>query len=261
MIRLAATALLLLVHLPVLALSGIAYQGEARALEGGALLYTEHHVVRHESGAPVERWVLYRCPSGEAFARKHVRYGEPPYAPQFEKEDVRFGYVEGFSRGRIAGDVFFRRSSADARQQEGIALGESLVVDAGFDEFVRAKWPLLQEGKAVPLRFLVPSRLSAYGFKVRKTGEQELFGDTVSHYQLALSGLLGWFADAIEVSYRQSDRRLMRFAGLSNIRKSPDENLQVEILFPPQAEQPLDDAAWQAAQNATLKSCPLGGQG
>ena len=170
MTKLLATAVLLVSSLPAGAVSGIAYQGEARALGGDALLYTEHHLLREEQGTPVERYVLYRCPDGAAFARKHVRYGEPPYAPQFEKQDARFGYLEGFSRGRIAGEVFFRRSEGEAREQDAISLGESLVVDAGFDEFVRAKWPLLQQGKSVPLRFLVPSRLSTYGFKVRKTG-------------------------------------------------------------------------------------------
>lgn len=251
--------LLLLAAAPALALEGVAYEGEARALDGDALLYTEHHAVRRENGAPVERYVLYRCPSGDAFARKHVRYGEPPYAPQFEKQDVRFGYVEGFSRGRIAGEVFVRRTAEDPRQQDAIPLGESLVVDAGFDEFVRAQWEPLQQGQRVPLRFLVPSRLSTYGFRVRKVGEEQLFGDTVSTYQLALSGMLGWFADGIDVSYRNSDRRLMRFAGLSNIRKSPEENLLVRIEFPPEREAPLDEPTWQAAREAPLGDCQLGG--
>lgn len=251
--------LLLAVSLPVAAMSGVTYQGEARSLEGDALLYTEHHLLRQEDGAPVERFVLYRCPDGAAFARKHVRYGEPPYAPQFEKEDARFGYVEGFSRGKIAGSVFFRRTTEDPREEDSIALGESLVVDAGFDEFVRAQWDNLQAGKAVPLRFVVPSRLSAYGFKVRKTGESELFGETVSNFQLAVSGLLGWFADPIDVSYRNSDRRLMRFAGLSNIRKSPDENLVVRIEFPPGEQDALEADAWQAAKDTPLGSCRLGG--
>lgn len=259
MTKLPIALILFALAAPASALEGIAYSGEARALEGDALLYSEHHVVRQEDGAPRERYVLYRCPSGEAFARKHVRYGEPPYAPQFENQDARFGYLEGFSRGKIAGEVFFRRSSGQEREQDAIPLGESLVVDAGFDEFVRAKWPLLQEGKSVPLRFLVPSRLSAYGFKVRKTGEEELFGETVSNYQLALSGLLGWFADEIDVSYRNSDRRLMRFAGLSNIRKSPDENLLVRISFPPDQQQALAQESWDAAQAEPLVNCKLGG--
>lgn len=251
--------LLLAFALPAGALEGIAYSGEARALEGDALLYSEHHLLRQERGAPQERFVLYRCPSGEAFARKHVRYGEPPYAPQFENQDARFGYLEGFSRGKIAGEVYFRRSSREDREQDAIALGESLVVDAGFDEFVRAKWALLQAGKSVALRFLVPSRLSAYGFKLRKTGEAQLYGETVSNYQLALSGLLGWFTDAIDVSYRNSDRRLMRFAGLSNIRKTPEENLLVRISFPPARQQALDAKAWDAAHTEPLVDCRLGG--
>lgn len=254
-----ALPLLLAASLPAGAMSGIAYQGEARSLDGDVLLYTEHHVLRQEDGAPAERYVLYRCPDGAAFARKHVRYGEPPYAPQFEKQDARFGYVEGFSRGQIAGNVFFRRSSEDTREEDSISLGESLVVDAGFDEFVRAQWDRLQAGKSVPLRFVVPSRLSAYGFKVRKVGEEEMFGETVSNFQLAVSGLLGWFADPIDVSYRNSDRRLMRFAGLSNIRKTPDENLTVRIQFPPTQQLALDEAAWKAAQDTPIGSCQLGG--
>jgi hypothetical protein len=51
----------------------------------------------------------------------------------------------------------------------------------------------------------------------------------------------------------------MRFAGLSNIRKSPDENLLVEIQFPPQTEQPLQAETWMAAQGEPLKACRIGG--
>ncbi|MCK7595061.1 hypothetical protein [Pseudomarimonas salicorniae] len=255
-----AQALLLLVAAsPAAALEGIAYRGDARSLEGDTVLYTEHHVLRQEAGVPVERFVVYRCPDGNAFARKHVRYGEPPYAPQFDQQDARFGYQEGFSRGKIAGSIYVRRSSDAPREEDSISLGESLVVDAGFDEFVRAQWDRLQAGKAVPLRFVVPSRLAAYGFKVRKVGEEQLFGDSVSNFQLAVSGLLGWFADPIDVSYRNSDRRLTRFAGLSNIRRTPEENLSVRIEFPPSQEQALDEDTWKAAQETPIGACQLGG--
>src|SRR5690606_24213789 len=144
------------------------FRGEARSTESASLLYVEDHLLRTEEGRPTERLVLYRCPDGEAFARKQVRYGEPPFAPQFEILDARFDYREGFSRGKIAGETFVQRGADDELQKEAIALGESLVVDAGFDEFVRAHWDVLAAGKDVPLRFLVPSRLSSYGFKVRK---------------------------------------------------------------------------------------------
>lgn len=258
--RLLPSLFVLLVPLAANALEESAYQGVARSLDGTATLYEEHHYLRSEAGAPVERLVVYRCPDGEPFARKTVRYGEPPYAPQFRMDDARFGYAEGFERGQIAGEAFVQRGSAAPLQKEAVTLGESLVVDAGFDEFVRAHWTTLQAGKAVPLRFLVPSRLDAYGFKVRKVGEEELFGEPASVFQLALSGLFGWFADPIEVAYRNSDRRLMRFAGLSNIRATPEENLSAAIEFPPErASATLDGDSWQAALDAPLVACRVGG--
>ena len=257
--RLLLPVLAALIPASALAVEGVAYQGVARSVDGDAVLYEEHHFVRTDGAAPAERIVLYRCPSGEAFARKTVTYGEPPYAPQFRMDDARFAYAEGFERGRIAAEAFVQRGADDPLQKEAVSLGESLVVDAGFDEFVRANWDALQAGKSVPLRFLVPSRLAAYGFKVRKTGEESLYGQPASVFELALSGVFGWFADAIQVSYRNSDRQLLRFVGLSNIRATPEENLTARIEFPPdRAGETLDAERWQAAQSEPLANCAVG---
>ena len=236
------------------------FRGEARDVESSSLMYVEDHLLRSEDAHPVERLVLYRCPGGEAFARKHVRYGEPPFAPQFEILDARFDYREGFNRGKLAGETFVQRGADEAMKKEAVALGESLVVDAGFDEFVRAHWGTLAAGKEVPLRFLVPSRLASYGFKVKKLRGETLYGEPVSTFRLALTGLLGWFADAIDVSYRDRDRQLIRFEGLSNIRATPDENLVARIDFPPDQQGEAATAeAWDAAEQEPLKACEVGG--
>ena len=256
-----STALLLTMAAPLsaAAIGGLEYQGAARSTDSGNLLYEEHHYLRTENGQPRERLVLYRCPSGEAFARKRVQYGEPPYAPSFRMDDARLGYAEGFSRGQASGEALVQRAAGQPVETDAVSLGESLVVDAGFDEFVRSHWDELQQGKKVGLRFLVPSRLAAYGFKLQKTGEEALYGEPASTFRLALSGFFGWFADAIDVSYRNSDRRLMRFVGLSNIRASAEENLVADIQFPP-AEQvdSLADEAWERAGREPMVGCQLG---
>lgn len=240
--------------------SGIEYRGEARSTDSGSLMYAEQHLLRTtEDGQPSERMVLYRCPSGEAFARKRVEYGDPLYAPTFRMDDARLGYAEGFTRGKASGEALVQRAADQPAETDAVSLGESLVVDAGFDEFVRNHWDELQAGKKVSLRFLVPSRLAAYGFKLQKTGEEDLYGAKASTFRLALSGVFGWFADAIDVSYRNSDRRLMRFVGLSNIRANAEENLVADIQFPPAEEQPaLADDAWEKAASEPLVNCQLG---
>ncbi|GIX35952.1 MAG: hypothetical protein KatS3mg126_1731 [Lysobacteraceae bacterium] len=245
--------------LPVAAIEGHAYRGLATLPGGGAQVYLEDHVVRLEGGRLLERRVLYRCPDGTAFARKTVRYADPAWAPSFELEDVRFGYREGFARGKLTGSVWYRRRADQAEERDAVPLGESLVVDAGFDEFVRAKWDALASGQALPLRFLIPSRLAVWGFRLRQTGRSERYGEAARDFRLAVSGLLGWFADPIEVSYRERDRRLMRFSGMSNLRRSPEENFVVEIVFPPELEHSLTQAEWDAALATPLSPCEPGG--
>lgn len=231
----------------------IAYQGEARRPDGGALLYEEHHLLKADGGAPRERLVLYRCPDGAAFARKTVRYGASSQAPEFDLRDARFGYREGFELG----SSFVQRSAKAALQRAPVA-AHDMVVDAGFDEFVRAHWDALQRGDAVRLDFLVPSRLAVYGFTLRRLRGETLDGEAATVFRLALSGVFGWFADAIEVSYRDHDRRLMRFDGLSNIRRDASENLVARIEFPLERERPASEADWQAALREPLAACTLG---
>ncbi|MGQ0801447.1 MAG: hypothetical protein ACT4NL_15220 [Pseudomarimonas sp.] len=232
-----------------------AYIGEARTLEGKPI-YEEHHLVRFVDGQPAERLVTYRCPDGQAFARKQVDYGTPLFAPTFRLQDQRFGYVEGFAKG----DAFVQAGSAAAEEREAINAGANLVVDAGFDEFVRQHWDELQAGKSVGLEFLVPSRLSAYKFKLRKIRSETMFDAPASVFQLAVSGLLGWFADPLEAGYRDSDRRLMHFQGLTNIRQTLDSNIVAQIRFPPTREDVNPtDTAWATANAEPLTSCALGG--
>lgn len=257
---------LLLSLLPLLTLSTAsvaselrAFIGEARAIDGGKLIYEEHHLVRYAGEAPGERLVMYRCPDGQAFARKRIDYGQPLFAPTFRLDDVRFGYAEGYAAGAPRGEAFVQAGSDRGERREAVKAGTALVVDAGFDEFVRARWDELQRGDSVRLEFLVPSRLAAYRFSVRKVRSQEIFGEPASVFQLALSGVLGWFADAIDVAYRDSDQRLMRFEGLTNIRATLDSNHVARIDFPPAREdaQPAAEA-WEQASAEPLQNCTLG---
>ena len=252
------TSPLLLLALSVAGFSNAqtrAYIGEARSLEGKAI-YEEHNLVRFDCDQPAERLVTYRCPDGQAFARKQVEYGTPLFAPTFRLEDQRFGYVEGFAKGA----AFVQAGKAAEEEREAIDAGENLVVDAGFDEFVRQHWDALQAGKSVSLEFLVPSRLSAYKFKLRKVRSETMFDEPASVFELAVSGMLGWFADPLEAGYRDSDRRLMHFKGLTNIRQTLDENIVAQIRFPPAREDAsLTAATWETARAEPLTSCKLGG--
>jgi hypothetical protein len=242
------------------AAANVSYEGEARDVESGKLLYEEHHLLRREADVATQRLVLYRCPAGQLFARKQVDYGATPAAPSFTLDDGRFGYREGVRRDGDALQAFVRDNGDSAERSATIAPSARLVIDAGFDEFVRANWDALTAGETQAVEFVVPSRLDALGFKLRRVDQIEIDGATASRFRLSLGGVIGWFAPDIDVSYRDSDRRLMRFEGLTNVRADREDNLVARIDFPPaRSRDGVDAAAWDAALAEPLTDCRPGG--
>lgn len=242
---------------PVDGSSLLAYRGEARAPEGGALLYVEDHLLRSNGEELSERLVLYRCADGTPFARKQVDYAENPLAPAFKLVDARLDYREGLRREASRLHTF---GGIGEPRETTLGAAGALVADAGFDRFVSQNWLRLQAGEAVPLDFLVPSRGRSYGFRVRKVEDIEVDGAAASRVRLSLGGVFGLFAPPIDVIYRDADQWLLRFEGMTNIRADARNNLVAHIEFP-DSPQPVDAEQWAQASAEPLQSCALPASG
>jgi hypothetical protein len=230
------------------------FTGYARDIKSRELLYVEAHAVRGFGTAREERVVKYLCTAGgAAFARKELDYGVSRTEPSFKLEDARTGYSEGLRRNGASLEVFQRASSKAEVRKKAVPNSVAIVSDAGFDEFVRKNWSALESGNAVRFPFLVPSRLDSMTFKVKKHGDGVIEGQPVSVIRLNLSGFLGWFLPYIEVSYRKSDRVLMRYKGLTNIRDAEGNNVTAQIDFPSKERvaKPVDLDALRAAPLVT----------
>lgn len=231
-------------------------EGIARDPSSASELYREQHWIRSDGPRPVERVVLYRCPDGTAFGRKRIDYRDSATAPAFAFDDRRSGYREGLRQG--AKPTLFFRANAGASERSALLDGQTLVADAGFDEFIRQQWTPLIAGKALPLAFAVPSRLRSMEFSVSRAGTAMIAGEKAWVFRLKLGGLLGLVAPSIDVSYGQLSRRLLRFEGLSNLRDNAGANpLLARIDFPSQARS-ASETQWQAALAAPLSACQAG---
>jgi hypothetical protein len=225
------------------------FTGYARSIDTGTLLYVETHAVSAAETANERRVVLY-SPDLERppFARKLLEYDEDRSRPGFWLEDRRSGFAEGFAQ-LPSGSVVSARAGAAANLRTRTVAGDSvLIVDAGFDEFVRTRWTALARGESLLAPFLVPSRLGAVNFRVRRVSATRIDGADASVIRLSLAGPLGWILSDIDVTYRNSDRRLLRYRGLTNIRDAGGELLEAQIDFPDAArsDAPVDIDALRA---------------
>lgn len=235
------------------------FTGYARDIETRRLLYVELHFVRGAGAIGEQRVVLYRCANGtEVFARKELQYGAVREEPTFIMVDGRSGYTEGLRRTAQGLEVFQRPAGTAPMRSARVPQNVAIVADAGFDEFVRRHWDELEAGRTLRFPFLVPSRLDFLTFKVRKHHEETIEGAAASVIRLNLSGVLGWFLPYIEVSYRKSDRVLMRYKGLTNIRDSKGDNIVAQIDFPARERQtvPAVDLAAQRTQPLVSRCTP-----
>lgn len=214
---------------------GRVYHGDAFDVRSGTLLYREsHYLFRDDDGNG--RLVLYRCPDGAPFARKHVYYGEQPQAPVFALRDARLGYREGLRRDALGPEVYVQNGTDEAEKHALIDAVPDMVADAGFDEFVRRYWDVLQRGETMRFPFLVPSRLQVMDFRVRRHRGEGEGAERVSVFRLQPGAWWAFLLPHIDVTYRDRDQRLMRFEGLTNIRDAGGRNLSARIEFDPAFE-------------------------
>jgi hypothetical protein len=238
------------------AAQSIQYEGTAYDIKGEAVLYRESHFLARAADGSGERVVLYRCPDGAPFARKRIAYGGDAAAPAFELLDARLGYREGVRDASGRREVFVQRAP-DAPEEAGpLPDAKGLVADAGFDAFVQVNWDQLQAGETLRFPFLVPSRLDYFNFKVSKEGDESIDGVEASIYRLALGSWWAFLLPYIDVAYSKSDRALLRFTGISNVRDAEGDNLKARIEFPQSSRRALEPQALAGALAATLvKAC------
>lgn len=213
--------------------------GTAWSPDKSQMLYQEFHFAE-DPALDLPTRVQYRNPDGSLIAEKSVDYSGSMTAPAITQIDYR-------NTARIVTELipadrpaqvrvgFQAHDSRDYRVEE-VSYRDSLVVDAGFDPFIRDNWERMVGGRSVSAHFLVPSRLDTVRVNLSRTDETNCNGVAAELHCFVIrpAGLLrvvGFLIDPIYIGYEQDSRRLMMFNGLSNLRDDAGEPRNVLITY------------------------------
>jgi hypothetical protein len=232
----------------------VEYSGAASARHKPDFLYGERHIMLFSDGRLAERTVLYTCANGTPFARKQVTYVQAA-APDFDFDDMSNGMQEGVRSEGAARSMFFRANRVDAEKTAPLPPTPGLVVDTGFDAFIQAHWSELMRDSAVPLRFLVPSRMQVMNFEVGHLRADRFEDKPTEVFRMKLSGILGLLFAGIDVAYDAAEHRLVQYEGLSDLRDAGGENLQANIVFHANERKSSSAEALADAKSAPLAPC------
>lgn len=223
----------------------------------GQTLYREVHWQRDASEG-AERWVLYQCPDGRPFARKHLPASTArPQARGYSLEDRRSGQhaqVE-LAGGKVLID--WKEAAASSALKRSLDLPPEAVIDTGFDTAVRLHWPALMRGERIALPFLVPGRQRFYPVEVSRTGPLRWQGIDAQSIEVSLDTWYGGLAPRLRLVYASSDRRLLEFTGTSNLRDARGAYPQVTVRFSSPPVERSASEGQQAQVQALVDRCAV----
>lgn len=201
------------------------------------LLYTENHTVMVDGADILDHQTDYRTPDGKTICSKQLNYRDEGFAPAFELRDLRDGYLEG-AEYTEQGYRLYSRVDAEAEiKSETVKPAKTLVSDAGFDIYVRARMDSLLAGNIEKFKMAIAAEQTVLSFQARMLEQKELFGRPAILIKVEPSTLLRLLVEPIYLTYDTENGELLRYEGLSNIRNANGKRHDTRIDFPPGKQQ------------------------
>ena len=241
----------LALSLPILAQSEkIKFIGKAYDLTTNEFLYTELHEDQFENGQPQKGTVIYRRPDGEIIVKKEIDFTPGSALPSFYLEDFRDGYIEGAEWRDKTLYVKARRTKDNPLKEEKLSPNQPIVIDKGFDFFVRNSFDSLMADKTIQFDFIVPIEFNSFRFRIAKEQDTEFDQKKAVVFKLELNNsFIRWLSDPIYLTYDIKTKQLLRYQGTSNINDEQGKAYNVNIVYE-YYDQKADVSA-QAKQDAT----------
>jgi hypothetical protein len=205
--------------------------GSAYDLESDELLYRETHCVSDDDLA---RDVIYQDAEGKLIARKKLDYSSGATTPSFVQQNFYSGELieVALDEGVLSMAVVDANSGEALKSSEENPSQElPVVIDAGFDVFVRQNWDSLVAGESLTFQFPLSDRGSLIELRIQPLGcSYPTQSDQCFRLDVA-NWLLRMLVKPIELGYDSDQRQLTRFRGLSNIGDENGNGLVVDIKY------------------------------
>lgn len=196
--------------------------GIARDAGSRQVSYIEHHQGLPSGTQRIDYYQADLTP----IAYKLLTYTGRPQHPSIEQENFVLG-----TRARVevtADEIKMWRFEEGKASSSSVPISDSLIVDAGFDAFIKANWSSLQDAPARQVEFAAAG--NAQTLKMRLTVEKGIEPGVVKLSVTPTSWLVRLFLPRLTFFYSE-DRQLLRYEGYSNFVPSDSDSQQVVVEF------------------------------
>lgn len=207
------------------------YEGVATHLDGSPA-YRELHEVTYDEDRVVRAFTRYLNPDGSPRATLESTFPEGPRLPNYSFTDLGTdpGVREGVrccAPGRTL-EVFHQQKS------RRLSYSDDWVTGQGFHYLAREALPSIARGVEQQIRFVIPSQLDSYSFRIRKGDASDPSSGSVEVVLEVQNWLLRLFAPSIHATYDIGRRRLLEYRGPSNLldQKGDVKTVRIKYQYP-----------------------------
>lgn len=202
---------------------------EGRAVDSeGRLEYIERHNVTYEGGRAIRSVTTYTDGEGRIIGELISQSDTSPWVNTYGFRDLRAKYEDGVS---VSGEklLLYRKKGPEKETElKALPMQPGQVMGPGVNHFIRSNLEAIAGGGDFRIQLVLPSRLEQYGFQVRKL---KLEGQRV-YVRLEIDNwLLRLIAPHVVCEYDLSQRRLLRYVGISNLEDGSGTHKQVDITY------------------------------
>lgn len=205
------------------------YTGYAYEEGTKKLIYTEEFTDKFVNGKHTESLTQYFDPKHTLIAERKMDFTHSKNAPNFKTEDLRTGYVEGAEVDGNQVRLFFREDKNSELEEKTFKIPAPVVVDGGFNKFIKDNWEKLQTGDAVTFNFTVSARLNYYTLRASKSASTD---STFTVRVEPDKAVFRWLTSPIIIEYDAVTKRINSYKGKSNISDAKGNNFMTTLIYP-----------------------------
>ncbi len=194
--------------------------GIARASAEDEIRYIEHHQYLPDG----THRIAYYDPALNLLLSKALSYEGKPQHPAVQQLDHKasdqISIVTSERSARMTG-------SLQPETPYTFELADDVVIDAGFDGFIRAAWAQLMTGSKQQIRMIVAGVPAMLKMTLKLDGQTDGF----TRFSITPANLLLRLAlPGVQLTY-DNNRRLVQYKGPSNLSRQPGDSREVTINF------------------------------
>ncbi len=205
------------------------FSGRAVAADTGELLYIEYHRQTYADNKLQKTYVKYVDAGGETLAVRSATFGDG-FVPRSRYENRQSGMITNLAPAGSGYAVSIERK--DGSNESGtVSAAHPVVAGLGLDPFIRSRQSEWTSGQSISFRMIVPTRMSAYTFRLTKAGERTVAGRDGIVLRLELAGVLGYLVEEILLTYDRESGDLLMYEGPAELKDSAGRKRDIRVTF------------------------------